>query len=181
MKNRILSFARFLRPSFTSTLCNVMIWYTLDNPCPRQPFTYFRQWSNSKCSGFLAGTLAPWRRRLEIRRYCSLLLWATPRRWASLKRWSCRVQYFLLVTVILSVVPVSSLWNHLSQRIEDMHISSMITFNIYQHFYYKESLLIWLCFQVSLKFSWKTLSWLNWITIHAVWRSPIKNIECCFA
>ena len=39
-KNKIWSFARFLKLSFTSTVHNVMIRCVLDSPGPRKPFKY---------------------------------------------------------------------------------------------------------------------------------------------
>ena len=41
LKNKILSFARFLRLSSTSTLLNVLIWCALDSPSLEQLFEYF--------------------------------------------------------------------------------------------------------------------------------------------
>ena len=41
LKNKILSFARFLRLSSTSTLLNVLIWCALDSPALEQPFKCF--------------------------------------------------------------------------------------------------------------------------------------------
>ena len=40
LKNKIWSFARFLRPSFTSTVRNVTIWCALDSRALCQPFKY---------------------------------------------------------------------------------------------------------------------------------------------
>ena len=43
LKNKILSFARFLRLSSTSTLLNVLIWCALDSPALEQPFKCFER------------------------------------------------------------------------------------------------------------------------------------------
>ena len=43
LKNKILSFARFLRISSTSTLPNVLIWCALDSPALEQLFKYFER------------------------------------------------------------------------------------------------------------------------------------------
>ena len=43
LKNKILSFARFLRLSSTSTLLNVLIWCALDSSALKQPFKYFKR------------------------------------------------------------------------------------------------------------------------------------------
>ena len=40
LKNKIWSFARFLKLSFTSTVRNIMIWRALDSPGLGQPFKY---------------------------------------------------------------------------------------------------------------------------------------------
>ena len=44
LKNKILSFARFLRLSFTATFRNVMIWCALDSPGPGQSFKYLERY-----------------------------------------------------------------------------------------------------------------------------------------
>ena len=44
LKNKILSFARFLRLSFTSTLHNVMNWRALDSPRLGKPFRYLEHY-----------------------------------------------------------------------------------------------------------------------------------------
>ena len=44
LKNKIWSFARFLKLNFTSTVRNVMIWCALDNPGLGQPFKYIERY-----------------------------------------------------------------------------------------------------------------------------------------
>ena len=44
LKNKILSFARFLRLSFTSTFRNVIIWCALDSPGLGQSFNYLKRY-----------------------------------------------------------------------------------------------------------------------------------------
>ena len=44
LKNKIWSFARFLKLSFTSTVRNVMIWCALDSPGLGQPFKYLERY-----------------------------------------------------------------------------------------------------------------------------------------
>ena len=43
LKNKILSFVRFLRLSSTSTLLNVLIWCALDSSALKQPFKFFKR------------------------------------------------------------------------------------------------------------------------------------------
>ena len=54
LKNKILSFARFPRLSFTSTFRNVMIWCALDSPGLGQSFKYLERYHITHRKNFRA-------------------------------------------------------------------------------------------------------------------------------
>ena len=54
LENKILSFARFLRLNFTSTLRNVMMWHALDSPGLGQAFRYLEHYHITHRKVFIA-------------------------------------------------------------------------------------------------------------------------------